>query len=1036
MEKKNWIQGAIKRPGAFTAKAKAKGMTASKFGKVVRKNPDKYSERTVRQANLAKTLAKFQAGGNQYALPTSANATTTNLMGLGDPAQLSQKLAISNKNLAEQNASMKNIEEMREKDAEQASKMEFNQGLTKSAQGLKDVLPGVKDATQIALGTANAAQVAKASKDTAGLLSNLNNFGSAANTAKGIGAGLKAAGPGGLGAGLSLVGTGIERASDDKDATTMNFGETSGKLLKGAGTGLGVAGALGALGATGFGLPLALVGAAGYGIHGLIKRNKARKEQGEEDAQNKAAQEALSREQTNAFNQSFTKTGTDMGFNVGNSATNSYLPSNQMMYKQGGEMIKRADGSYSQRGLWDNIRANKGSGKKPTKQMLEQERKIKGKMQAGNSPVAVATPPKNVTTQNLTPSSNFTQRLREHNLAPDSTFENAAEFFDVSGVSSWDDAYRAYNSMQNRGASTPNLSEAIDMFGAIPVLGKLGRAGSGIKLAKKSFNWQEAINRADAVSDEVDQKKKGGYIKPLPGGAVEFVGPKHSKGGIKLDAQTEVEGGETMDKVKFTKGGNAGDYIFSDYLKLGGKSFAKRHKEVVNKGGSQAEIQTLAKLQEAVAKKKGRDENGPRGPEFIAQSGGVRKYQTGNPPTNESYSDVNFDYRYQPKNEGNIPMHGDVNEANWQNVFNTPWAQRLGLDRNMSQKDLETYYEQTYKPMIANMPDDVLVDRARQFANSGDENAKYIARQFNPNGSIKPNGLAELRRLATDTQVGPYHAIFIDPPKQETPPVETPPEENEIPTSQTTKETPDDKELAPEARKRKYRPEYLSLLGLAGLGVPVKDPYPKARLASAATTRGVNLPRINLNAERAANAAQNTAFNRAMMNQASGPGSVAAMLAAGEGAREQNLRIASQESTANKQLMGEEAGMNANIAAQNAGRMQEASMFNARQLQERDTNQYDQRLLNRQLRADTLTGVGRDFMSYRAQERLADAVDDTGSYLRFVGDRAINLLNQDPSAKQQLSNEITQGETTKAPTVKQKSGGYIKKFNSVKKRRK
>jgi len=41
------------------------------------------------------------------------------------------------------------------------------------------------------------------------------------------------------------------------------------------------------------------------------------------------------------------------------------------------EMIKRADGSYSERGLWDNIRANKGSGKKPTKEMLEQEKKIK-----------------------------------------------------------------------------------------------------------------------------------------------------------------------------------------------------------------------------------------------------------------------------------------------------------------------------------------------------------------------------------------------------------------------------------------------------------------------------------------------------------------------------------------------------------------------------------------------------------------------------------------------------------------------------------
>jgi hypothetical protein len=47
--------------------------------------------------------------------------------------------------------------------------------------------------------------------------------------------------------------------------------------------------------------------------------------------------------------------------------------------KKNGGLIKRADGSMSRRGLWDNIRANKGSGKKPTKQMLVQEKKIKAK---------------------------------------------------------------------------------------------------------------------------------------------------------------------------------------------------------------------------------------------------------------------------------------------------------------------------------------------------------------------------------------------------------------------------------------------------------------------------------------------------------------------------------------------------------------------------------------------------------------------------------------------------------------------------------
>ena len=53
-------------------------------------------------------------------------------------------------------------------------------------------------------------------------------------------------------------------------------------------------------------------------------------------------------------------------------------PKKKISMKTGG-MIKRADGSMSKPGLWDNIRKNKGSGKKPTKQMLVQEKKIKAK---------------------------------------------------------------------------------------------------------------------------------------------------------------------------------------------------------------------------------------------------------------------------------------------------------------------------------------------------------------------------------------------------------------------------------------------------------------------------------------------------------------------------------------------------------------------------------------------------------------------------------------------------------------------------------
>ena len=60
---KNWIAGAIKRPGAFTKKAKKAGKSVSGMAAAVTKNPNKYSKLTVQQANLAKTLKKINKKG-------------------------------------------------------------------------------------------------------------------------------------------------------------------------------------------------------------------------------------------------------------------------------------------------------------------------------------------------------------------------------------------------------------------------------------------------------------------------------------------------------------------------------------------------------------------------------------------------------------------------------------------------------------------------------------------------------------------------------------------------------------------------------------------------------------------------------------------------------------------------------------------------------------------------------------------------------------------------------------------------------------
>ena len=59
-EDKDWIQKAVKRPGAFTRKAKAAGMGVQQFAKNVDDNPGKYSTRTKKQANLAQTFASMK----------------------------------------------------------------------------------------------------------------------------------------------------------------------------------------------------------------------------------------------------------------------------------------------------------------------------------------------------------------------------------------------------------------------------------------------------------------------------------------------------------------------------------------------------------------------------------------------------------------------------------------------------------------------------------------------------------------------------------------------------------------------------------------------------------------------------------------------------------------------------------------------------------------------------------------------------------------------------------------------------------------
>jgi hypothetical protein len=62
----------------------------------------------------------------------------------------------------------------------------------------------------------------------------------------------------------------------------------------------------------------------------------------------------------------------------------------------------------------------------------------------------------------------------------DSTLENIAEVFDPTGITSWDDVYRSYKET----GWSPDT--ALEIFGALPMLGKVGKAGKWLGEAGKA----------------------------------------------------------------------------------------------------------------------------------------------------------------------------------------------------------------------------------------------------------------------------------------------------------------------------------------------------------------------------------------------------------------------------------------------------------------------------------------------------------------------------------------------------------------------
>lgn len=512
---------------------------------------------------------------------------------------------------------------------------------------------------------------------------------------------------------------------------------------------------------------------------------------------------------------------------------------------------------------------------------------------------------------------------------------------------------------------------------------------------------EEQMNRAKASTN---QKHGGTYMRRLPGGAVEFIGPKHAQGGIMIDSQTEVEGGETMDKVMMQEGKRQ-DYIFSDFLKLGGKTFAQRHKEMLNGGATQKQIQDLAKLQEEVAQREGRDENGRRDPNMVMQRGGAKKLQAGDGYTpivagvdpdkrDYNFQGVGYEWDYDIPDDvlSAIDMSGRIGrEKDTENILRSVWAKQQGLPDNMTTEELQDYYSNTYIPSIKEYFEtnkDSVIENAKMMASRSDRNqsnwTKIIGKP-DENGEFKMSDdeiFEAALKLTTDGNVGSWHALL---PTQLVPSVEVTPETpvEEIPSviPETPKGCPcEDGSLSPDCCEIPEKRDILLPWQLMGpiAELTTKSPEPE-RIAAEGTGR-IKLPRVNYNNLRASGQNDTTAFMKQLDNNT--PNNIPAKMAALNANRENNLKIAQAESQVNKELSAKEETANLQASQFDANSINRARMVNQAASNEQDRFEYEKNMLGWNQLGRNLAQYANDRRAYAGEERVADAFQVDNEYSR------------------------------------------------------
>lgn len=905
MANKKFIKDAIKRPGAFKAKADSRGMTTEEFRKRVLANPGNYDARTVRQAQLAKTLGKLRAqSGNSpsdpySALPTSSNTMTSPIL---DPQEAAAQTAEVQKQQQQVSQNRVAAEAERErlnnaaadatiqsatqdlsgaggdkiKASIQAGQAARDASITQ-AYGTNDLATVGVDASarlagKIAQGTASSAQVAKASGDTGALLTNLGAYGQGAGAAADAGqaaAGISSSAVAGPAAIASIGGKVIEGTAStsrgEDAASEYGFQEGAGSFLKAAGTGAGTGAMIGSI----FGPVGTLVGTIGGAVVGAgieayrdVKEvRQARKDKANREFREGMEDRRLSKAATDVRNQSYMVSGSNRGYNP------KYLGNVEegITYKYGG------------------------------------------------------------------------------------------------------------------------------------------------------------------------MKVPGGKVMPMRDGGKQYIGKKHSKGGIDL-GDVEVEGGETSRPIMNSQGKTV-DYIFSEYQKLKpeyaeqlgvkpGSSYADVHK-MMERGAIAKDYRSLAKMQEQHMKEKGKTETGPRGPELIAQNAlspmmttAVTEPAQNTPLTVPTVADPNMLFNQQFP--AGMPLAAQAGpravEQREMPELNRPVMTRQGMPLS-TMIAMGGKAPEPKAPIGPTMPEEYV--RLQGIQNIPLEEEEDIPLDFEQFSDTYPN--MDNKQQAYENYVNAMEEQGKTKKKKE--------------KTKKKKDTANNKnfEVGPEAALQLIPP-------LAGVFTSMQQKdrakaFDVKSTPTVARTRRVRPRLVNRNADRAAARENQLNTNAAIETSGLSADQKKALRARSTNQFNQaNAKISAAEDNANQQIIGRADQLNqradqvdAQMNLQNATQQQ---MLNLRQklIKNQSLTNADEQLL-----ASLDAGFGRfagavgDKRQYDATKLMADAVASGTENASGLNALERYLVSQ---------GMMTQEQIDEAKDKKAKSGGYIRRSNKIRRKKK